>query len=267
MSNQGLILKISTADSARFGLVIARGRSEHGEPLPSPLTLKQAIQALSADVAIIRLPAGSAATMQGLAELGFVPFHADTLVYYEKELGTAARPVPEGIRIDKATPDDSAAVAAIARNAFGDYASHYHANPLLDRRRVLEGYAEWATKYLEGVDCVTWVARSDGNAVAFLSSTCNTEDATCEVVLNAVAPTHEKRGIYTQLLRHATFALQAQGFKRLLISTQVWNYGVQRIWAREGLGLVRAYDTYHVNSLLSAPMKTDRDLINGTESA
>jgi acyl dehydratase len=37
----------------------------------------------------------------------------------------------------------------------------------------------------------------------------------------------------------------------MLVSTQVNNFAVQKVWAREGFHLFEAWDTYHVNALLS----------------
>ena len=59
-------------------------------------------------------------------------------------------------------------------------------------------------------------------------------------------------GIYGDLIRHTQADFASRGFSTMLVSTQVNNFAVQKVWAREGFHLFEAWDTYHVNALLSA---------------
>lgn len=240
-------LEVSQADSDRFGLIIVRGQLD--ADYPDHARLGHEIAHAMADIAIVRVPAGDTLLVHSVLELGMVPLHADTLVYYERALDRSLRdvPLPAGLSIELAGVDDKPAVAEIARKGFGAYRSHYHANLLLDPRQIADGYAQWATGCVsaEVAGHETWVARLREEIVGFV--TCRLDDDVAEILLNAVDPAHRGQGVYGSLLRHLLRHCAHRGLRKLEISTQVWNYTVQRAWSREGLLLTRAYDTYHIN--------------------
>jgi ribosomal protein S18 acetylase RimI-like enzyme len=241
----------SPKDSARFGFQIVRGRIDHA--VPTPGALRSEIVTLGADIAVLRIPAGMTEPLCDLTEHGLMPLHADTLVYYERQLTSpiAISKLPPNLSIESATIEDQSSIADIARSGFGSYRSHYHANPLLDPALILEGYAEWAVDYISNGSSnrETWIVRDHGKVIAFATCSLIVSDKIAEVVLNAVDPIHARRGIYGHLLRHMLHTYQQHGLRAMRISTQVWNYTVQRAWAREGLAITHAYDTYHINAL------------------
>ncbi|MFI5071356.1 MAG: GNAT family N-acetyltransferase, partial [Terriglobales bacterium] len=207
-------------------------------------------------IAILRIPAGMTAPLRDFTGRGLTPLHADTLVYYERRLTSQvaiSAPSPT-LTIEKATIEDQASIAGVARRGFNSYRSHYHANPLLDPALILEGYAEWAINYITSgsSDRETWIVRDRDSVIAFATCTLFFDDQIVEVVLNAVDPAHAGRGVYGHLLRHILGTYQRRGLSAIRISTQVWNYTVQRAWTREGLAISHAYDTYHINALLGS---------------
>jgi GNAT superfamily N-acetyltransferase len=212
-------LTISMADSDRFGLRIIRGRVE--ETLPAPGILQTQIIDLKADIAIIRFPAGITAPLYDLVDRGFTPIHADTLVYYARdlELPIAASNFVSPPEIELANQGDRNQVANLARRAFSSYRSHYHANRLLDPSLVVEGSASGRE---------TWVARRNGPIIAF--ATCNTcpIDKSVEIVLNAVDPDYAGRGVYGYLINQILLRYRSRNFNRVRISTQIWNYASQK---------------------------------------
>jgi acyl dehydratase/GNAT superfamily N-acetyltransferase len=223
-----------------------------------------ALVADQVDVAIVRTPAGTGGWPR-LARYGLQPIHADTLVYYDVDLGAYE---PRALRngdlvFSEARESDREVLAELVRTTFDGYVSHYHANPLFDPSKVLAGYIEWATGFIaaDAPGRTTWVARRDGAIVAF--ACCSHDDATlqCEGVLYGVHPAHAGGGLYGDLIRQTQAAFRARGFRRMTVSTQVWNYAVQKVWSREGFALTHAFDTWHVNAMLSggAPM-VDRTL-------
>ena len=151
--------------------------------------------------------------------------------------------------VRRATDADREAIAHIADAGFKGYRSHYSANPLLPHDLVHAGYVEWAQSRLGDTDdSITWVV-CDGDVVAGFA-TCDRRGDTVDIVLNAVHPAFERRGHYGTLLAHVVAHASAQSLQRLIISTQVWNYGVQRQWAKAGLRLYSALDTYHLDRRL-----------------
>lgn len=242
-------LALAAEDSQRFNLRIVRGRVDG--VLPKPGVLPAEIARLRADVAIIRLPAGILEPVLDLIASGHVPIHADTLVYHSRKLDEPLtdRPLCKGLSVGVADGTEVVRIGEIAAQAFSTYRSHYHANPLFDGKDIAAGYAEWAVSYLRTPheDHETWTARIDGTTAGFATCALNAADRSVEIVLNAVAPEYAGRGIYGQLLHGILAHYRKCGFVQVNISTQVWNYVVQRAWARAGFIIARAYDTYHVN--------------------
>lgn len=256
------LLTASRLDSDRFGLRIFRATTielDGGQ-------LFREIVANDADVAIVRVPAGSGGALQRLGRYGMHPIHADTLVYYRVPLSDRE---PQTLRntdllFAEATVDDAGELEALVAGTFDGYVSHYHANPRLDPALILAGYAEWASGYLagHGPDRIAWVARRNGAIVAFACCSHDERKRECEGVLYGVHPEHAGGGIYGDLIRYTQAQYRARGYRTMTVSTQVWNLAVQKVWGREGFVLDRAYDTFHVNAMLSAgEARVQRELV------
>lgn len=242
-------LSPSPLDSARFGLRVYRGQGARFDERE----MFEALVADRVDVAIVRTPAGTGGWSR-LARYGLQPIHADTLVYYDVHL---QRHAPQPLRnadlvFTEATESDREALAQLVHATFEGYVSHYHANPLFDRDRVLAGYMEWATGFIaaDAPGRITWVARRDSAIVAFACCSHDESQSSCEGVLYGVHPGHAGGGLYGDLIRYTQAQFRARGYGRMSVSTQVWNYAVQKVWAREGFALARAYDTWHINAML-----------------
>jgi len=242
-------LAFSPLDSARFGLRVFRGKGERIDER----SLFASLVTNGVDVAIVRTPAGTPGWPR-LSRYGLQPIHADTLVYYGLDLQAYE---PRSLRntdlvFSEAGDADREALAALVRTTFDGYTSHYHANPLFDQAHILAGYMEWATGYVGAAapGRITWVARRDGEIVAFACCSHDGSGGESEGVLYGVHPAHSGGGLYGDLIRYTQAAFRERGFRSMVVSTQIWNYAVQKVWAREGFSLARAYDTWHVNALL-----------------
>jgi len=242
-------LKPSPLDSARFGLKISRAALETCD---ERTLLRTAVDG-RVDVAIIRLPTESSTTIQKVQRRGFPVLHADTLVYYSIDL-RSYEPKPlrnANLEFSLATTTDRAEIEALVRQTFASYRSHYHANPLFDAGAILDGYMEWASGHIDAVGgSLCWVARRAGRIVAF--ACCDEGEDFAEGVLYGVHPDCAGGGLYSDLIRFTQAQFKSRGAPRMHVSTQVGNYAVQKVWAREGFALDAAYDTFHVNLLLSA---------------
>jgi len=256
------LLHESSLDSERFGLRVFRVRAAEVDGG----RLFKEILAREVDVAIVRLPAGSGSQLQRLGRYGMHPIHADTLVYYRVPLADRE---PQPLRNDdllfaEATADDAGELKALVSGTFDGYVSHYHANPRLDPALILAGYAQWAAGYLAGEDQgrITWVARRNGVIVAFACCHHDEQQQECEGVLYGVHPDHAGGGIYGDLIRYTQTQYRARGYQTMTVSTQIWNLAVQKVWGREGFVLDCAYDTFHINAMLSAgDALVDRELV------
>ncbi|QSX79663.1 bifunctional GNAT family N-acetyltransferase/hotdog fold thioesterase [Agrilutibacter solisilvae] len=260
MSEAPPVLQPSPLDSARFDLQVWRGRA----PQVDAKTLAAQILQARCDVAILRTPAGAASGIAGLARWALPVLHADTLVYYRCDLDRYA-PAPlrnADLAFSLGTPDDLPELRVLIAHTFSQYVAHYHANPLFGREQILAGYQQWAENHVTDAGSTLWVARREGRIVAFAA--CHEHaghehageghDAApvFEGVLYGVAPDAAGGGLYGDLIRHTQAVARSRGAREMKVSTQVHNYAVQKVWAREGFHLFEALDTWHVNALLSA---------------
>lgn len=252
-AGQPLRLSPAEAESRRFSLRIVRGVAT----APRACDLWPALLAHDTDVAIVRTPAGHAGCLPTLAGHGAAVIHADTLVYWHAALaGLPVLPTRNpSLHIRAARPGDLADLEHVAAAAFSAYRSHYQANPLFDGTGITAGYVQWAGQGLRDAHSglETWVAHDGGRVVGF--ATCRlpaTVEGRTDIVLNAVHPAHAGQGVYGDLLQAIIADSRARGISGIQSSTQVWNHGVQRAWARAGWHLASSLDTWHVNCLLDA---------------
>jgi ribosomal protein S18 acetylase RimI-like enzyme len=88
-------------------------------------------------------------------------------------------------------------------------------------------WPDWRTSQREGIeatcraggDTPTWVAEVDGTVVGFLSCKLNEGDKTGEVLLLAVHPAHQNRGIGTALNEFALREMAARGMQLAKVET------------------------------------------------
>lgn len=253
------MLNYSCLDSNRFGVKVFRGHvtKEHLH------SLKHDLMSLCGDVYILRVDAGNSLGIPETCQQLLMPcVHADTLVYYTCDL-TCHQPKAlrnTDIKFNYATAEDADELHALIRQTFVDYVSHYHANPMFGSEDILNGYIEWAMSHATGTNTHLWLARRAGVLVAFAA--CKILDSgEMEGVLYGVSPIAANGGVYGDLIRFTQAAACEMGVSRMIVSTQVHNFAVQKVWAREGFHLYKAFDTFHVNAMLSAgEVLIDREL-------
>ena len=171
----------------------------------------------------------------------------DTLVYFSRDV--LARPASEGsapVGLRLARPDDAAEVSRIAAVAFHGYRGHYHADPRLDTAKSDEAYRSWAMRSVTtpGVADAVLVADEGERLLGFATLRLNTP-AEGEGVLFAVAPEAQGRGIYRQFMMQAMSWVADQGAASMVVSTQLTNLAVQKVWVRLGFEPSRSYYTFH----------------------
>lgn len=240
-------LALSERESRRFGLRVAR--HPIALPPPGPRAILAEMDVLGADIAILRFIASDRATTSALGALGIPPVHADTLVYYGRLLDTTLRVSTSTVpNVRRAMPSDLEAVAHIARLGFHGYRSHYDASACFPAAQVEAGYVEWASTHLQSADPrdQTWLVEADGEPAGFATMRTDHEHRSAEILLNAVLPQHQGRGLYRTLVTQALLWNRDAGVRRATVSTQIWNIRVQRAWTALGFQLERAYNTYHL---------------------
>jgi GNAT superfamily N-acetyltransferase len=233
---------LSAADSARFGVTIARAPNIDASTLPGIL---EYCYAKHVDMLIARTLVTHHSSAQEMERSGFRLM--DTLVYYARDLTKTPLPTdPNATRVRPIAPGEEETVAALSALAFAGYKGHYHADPLLDKAKCDEGYREWAS--LSCTDRKTAnevLAAFDGERmIAFATLRANSPEEG-EGVLFGVHPDAQGRGMYRALMIGGMEWCAGRGHTRMIVSTQIDNLAVQKVWVRLGFEPSRAYYTFH----------------------
>jgi ribosomal protein S18 acetylase RimI-like enzyme len=235
----------SELESARFGVQFGRLDAAAVPPggLADAIAMADAegLQVLSA-----RVDATELEQVRALEDLGFRIM--DSLVYYRREISS----ISTGIAADDLgaltdlTGADAEACSAIARRAFRGYMGHYHADPRLSANAAEESYADWIARLLLApmADQIAIGSAREGKLVGFLVGL-RKDPGTSEILLNAVSPEEQRAGHYTALLWEYLRRVHQRGDREVVISTQLQNTTVQRVWVRAGFTLFRSYHTLH----------------------
>lgn len=235
------VATISPLDSERFGVRAARANIV-------PETLTRVLHFCSSekiDLLIARCAARELSLVQQMESHGFQLM--DTLVYYAFDL--TKKQIPEGcdaFAVRAMRSDDKDRVRALAAAAFQGYIGHYHADPRLDRQKCDETYASWAERSVTSKSAAdeVLVAEEGSNVAAFATLRLNSPDEG-EGLLYAVAPEYQRRGVCPALMVHSLRWCRAQGAGRMLISTQLTNVSMQKVWCRVGFEPSHSYYTFH----------------------
>ncbi len=238
---EGETCAFSEVDSERFEIRVARAHVE-GNNLP------QALEFCAAErisLLIARCPTTELRAAQEMESLGFLLM--DTLVYYSFDL--VKRAIPDGssqAHVRKFMLEDKAQVESVAAAAFKGYYGHYHADPRLDRKKCDEGYVSWAVRSCTSKQVATdvLVAEREKKIAGFLTLRLNGPKEV-EGVLFGVAPEAQGGGVGRSLMVDGLKWCKEQKASEMVISTQVTNVAVQRVWCRVGFEAARSYYTFH----------------------
>lgn len=233
---------LSPIDEARFGIRVARIHELTPESLEETLQFcrDHAVQML-----IARTPSQAIRFVQQLEDLGFRLM--DTLVYYRRDLARTPLPDPQDAALIRfVQPSEEIVVREIAAQSFQGYFGHYHADPRLDPAACDAAYISWAERSCvdRSVADDVLVAEMDGQLVGFATLRKNSPEQG-EGVLFGVAPSAQGKGIYRSFIVHGMQWCVANGMKEMVVSTQITNLAVQKVWVRVGFEPARFYYTFH----------------------
>ena len=231
----------SQIESERFGVRVARANVV-------PDNLLQVLHfcvAKKIDLLIARCATNDLVATQNMEMQAFNLM--DTLVYYRFDLSKRAIPEDTGeFLVRRLQPGDEEQVRITASVAFKGYMGHYHADRRLDRRRCDEAYTSWAER-----SCVrktaadeVLVAENNGKVTGFGTLRTNSAQEV-EGLLFAVAPEWQGHGVCRSLMICSLQWCHSQGAQRMVISTQVTNVSMQKVWCRVGFELSHSYYTFH----------------------
>jgi acyl dehydratase/predicted acetyltransferase len=251
-------LEFSEPESKRFHRRIFRGTlteiDEKG--------LLRFLESNSVDIAFIRLPSQSASEIAKLNKLSIPIISADTLVYYSLPLqsGKSADQKNKDLRFIPCTNEHAEILKLLITEIFADYTNHYFSNPFLAKNDITNGYVEWAQGFIEHENRVCWLVQNEKGFIGF--ATCRSDEGEGEGVLYGVVPSESGKGIYADIIRFTRSQFEAQGLKRMIVSTQIQNYAVQKVWMREGFIIDKSYATIHLNCMFGhAPTEFENKVV------
>ena len=235
-------VQLSPLDEARFGIRSARAASVTLETLPE---IMQFCQANAVIFLIARCRVEELATVHAMERAGFRLM--DTLLHWSRSLVKGPIPADDcavPIRPMRAGEEDS--VRRIAVEIFRGYFGHYHADPRLEPQQCDAVYVSWAERSCrsKAVAEEVLVAELDGRLVGFITLRRNSAEEG-EAVVGGVLPEAQGLGIYRAFMVRSMEWCKARGCTRMLVSTQVTNHAVQKVWARLGYEPSDAYYTLH----------------------
>ena len=233
---------LSPIDEKRFGVRTAKAPHITLETLPSIIEF---CHANNVTLLIARTLTSDLQVAQAMEREGFNLM--DTLVYYLCDLKKI--PIASAIRdvvIRTIRPGEEEKVKLVAAESFHGYFGHYHADPRLDRTKCDETYESWAVRSClshEVADEVL-VTDSQGTVIGFATLRLNSPEEG-EGVLFGVAASAQRRGIYRQMLIGGMEWCLGKGATRMIVSTQIINVAVQKVWIRLGFEPSDSYYTFH----------------------
>jgi GNAT superfamily N-acetyltransferase len=171
----------------------------------------------------------------------------DTLVYCFRDLLKASIPlnlVKNTIR--PLGPGEEEAVRTVASEAYREYPGHYHADEKLDRAKCREAYVSWALRSCASRQMAdeVLVAEVEGSIVGFITLRFNSPEEG-EAVVGGVLSSAQGQGIYRDFIIRCMEWFYQRGGKRMVVSTQITNIAVQKVWAKLGFEPSHAYYTFH----------------------
>jgi len=236
------VIALSQIDHDRFGIVTARAPDVAAATVGEVLAF---CRANDVRMLIARCGTADLAAAQALEAAGGRLM--DTLVYWSRKLDGSDLPGHScKVTIRPVRPGDETEVQAVARETFRGYTGHYHADPRLDRTRCDEVYASWAERSCVSRDVAGEVLVADDGRVAGFATLRMNDAEEGEGVLFGVAERSQGAGIYRAFMVEGMRWCRARGASRMVVSTQVTNLAVQKVWSRLGFEPSRSYYTFHL---------------------
>ena len=235
-------VQLSPLEESRFGILTARAHPTTPEEVRAALEFcnTEGVQLL-----IARCPSSALPTAHAIEAAGGRLM--DVLTYHTFDFEKTAMPADDNSVTSRlARPQDGPAIAIVAGPMFKGYQGHYHADPRLDRVKCDEVYVSWAERSCQSRDVADDVlVLVEGDAILAFATLRLNSPQEAEIVFGGVSQVAQGRGLYRTLIVRSMEWCQARA-RRVVISTQLTNVAVQKVWNRLGFELTRSYLTFHV---------------------
>jgi acetyltransferase (GNAT) family protein len=227
---------LSSLDSQRFGINVARAENVTSESVPAVLSF---FEQHDVELLIARCDAANLDVERALLGAGLTLLEAQ--IIYRGPL--APKVATPGIR--EAVSEDRAGIADLARDGFRDLNTHYHADPRLSPDACQELYIDWTLRGLSGEAAdVVYVAEVDGRLAAF-GMFMQTGDGEMRYLLASVASWAQGRGLYLALLDRGMAWGSDRGANAVIGIVPHGNIPAHRNLIKAGLRPVSSSSTFH----------------------
>ena len=233
---------LSELDCARFGRRIAKAAPESESDWGQALAFctRHGVELL-----IARIDSARSALAQRMESDG--ARLADVLLQFRCAHLTDAPPVRTGgFCIRACLPLEADRVRELARACFRGYASHYHADPRLERDACDEVYADWAYRACSDRKVAEEVLLAEENAQLLGFAALRLAGTQAEGSLFGVAPGARGRGIQRALLAEFLAWAARRGAASATYQTQLGNVAAQKTVVRAGFEPDRSFLTFHL---------------------
>lgn len=245
---RGFIASDSPSESARFQRRVRRYELAGVDAQP----LLSAIASDDAELAIIRIPTDRTDVMRQLQAVGDELILGDCLVIYSRDNKKLGLPgaLRNQLQFRYATADDGALLDSMTEVIFEGYRNHYTSNPRLAAFGLTDGYKEWTRSYVGMNERRCLLAELDGEVCAYATVRFSADET--EGVLYGVMPKYQGQGVYRDIIRATLARFMEAGSPQTIVSTQIDNRAVQKVWATEGFSLAGSQYTLHLNRHVKA---------------
>lgn len=239
MENNKIVL--SELDRERFGVITGKGFITQVDYVKDALNF-----CADNDVKflIVRCYVSNIEVAQELEKNGFRIM--DTLMYYKHNLQNIPENPNKNIIVRPMESKEAPEVRKIAQDCFDGYYGHYHADPMLNMKDCNDVYTSWVENHCSALDNNNEVAAVtiDNKIVGFCIMRMNT-DKEGEAVLGGTHKEHQGKGCYNSMITWMLNWYKKRGCEQMVISTQINNTGVRKVWARLGFEPTYSYYTFH----------------------
>jgi GNAT superfamily N-acetyltransferase len=235
-------IELSNLEFERYGVRCARAQAATESDVES---FERFCRENDVDLFIVRCPTEQIELVQAFERSGALLM--DCLVYYRRDLVKRPLANPDGFDwIRPVESKDVQSVARVAATAFEGYYGHYHADRRLDREKSDAAYRDWAVRSCSDERFADRVfAAWDGDEVVCFATLKALSADEVEAVLFGVAPQAQGRGIYDALIKKSLHWASEIQAKSCVLSTQISNLAVQKVWVRNGFEPMNSYFTLH----------------------
>lgn len=171
----------------------------------------------------------------------------DTLIYFKKEFNKyIINNDKSDIIIRSLMRGEELLVRSIAKDAFRGYSGHYHSDSNLAKEQCDEVYSDWAYNSClsQKIADTVLIAEFSGEVIGFATMKRNILEEG-EGVLFGVSPNFQGKGIYKLLMIGGMNWCVNNKIGTMIVSTQITNVAVQKVWSRLGFEPSHSYYTFH----------------------